>query len=177
MTKVVFLDRDGTINVDNGYVHRTADWQFTEKAPEGLKLLQEAGYILAIITNQSGIGHGMYTESDMHALHEYMKGELTKQGVSIATIAYCSHGRDQNTCDCRKPKIGMAKQIEQKIGPIDYAHSWTIGDKQADVGFGKNAGTKTALIRSNYWQEPDLTQPPDLIVGSLYDFAQRVTAH
>jgi len=175
MIKVIFLDRDGTINVDNGYVHRPSDWKFVAQAPEGLKLLQEAGYTLAVITNQSGIGHGMYTESDMQALHEYMEQELGKHGVKLAAIAFCPHARDQHECDCRKPQIGMAKQIEQKLGPIAYAESWTVGDKLADFGFGKNAGTKTALIRSRYWQEEELTDRPNVIVDSLYEFAQGIT--
>jgi D-glycero-D-manno-heptose 1,7-bisphosphate phosphatase len=176
MTKVVFLDRDGTINVDsdNGYVYKISDWQFTPKAPEALKSLQEAGYVLALITSQSGIAHGLYTEADMHKLHDYMNEELKKYDVSIDAIGFCPHARNQTDCDCRKPKIGMAKQIEQKLGPINYVQSWTIGDKVADLGFGKKAGTQTALIRSDYWQESELIDQPDMIVDSLYDFAQQI---
>jgi D-glycero-D-manno-heptose 1,7-bisphosphate phosphatase len=175
MTKVVFLDRDGTINVDHGYVHTVQGWEFCKGAPEGLKLLQDAGYTLAIVTNQSGIAHGLYTEGSMLALHEYMKEELAKAGVTISAVGFCPHGRDQKDCDCRKPKSGMAKQIEKVIGPIEYAASWTIGDKEADWGFGKAAGTKTALIRSQYWQEAKLKEKPDLIVDSLFDFAEHIT--
>lgn len=172
--KVIFLDRDGTINVDHGYVYTKEAWEFTAQAPEALKMLQEAGYILTIITNQSGIAHGLYEEKDMKQLHEYVVQQLQEHGVTIGAIAFCPHGRDQAECDCRKPKSGMTRQIEQQIGAIDYANSWTVGDKEADLGFGKNAGTKTALIRSTYWLEKNLTDQPDMIVDSLYEFAQRI---
>lgn len=173
--KVIFLDRDGTLNVDHGYVNEAKNWQWVPGAIEACKMLQDAGYILTIVTNQSGIAHGMYTEEDMHKLHRFMEEELERQGVHLAVIAYCPHGRDQEDCDCRKPHIGMAKQIEGKIGDIDYANSWTIGDKDKDLLFGKNAGTKTAIIRSKYWEEGKLPVESDLIVDSLKEAADHIT--
>lgn len=166
MNKVVFLDRDGTINVDKGYVFRREDWQFTPDAPAALKRLADAGFVLAVITNQSGIARGYYTAADMRALHEYMAEELEKSGVHIAAIAFCPHDRD-STCDCRKPNPGMVKHIEEQVGAIDYAASWTVGDKTADLMFGKNIGTHTALLRSQYWNKEDLTVEPDVIVDTL----------
>lgn len=171
MHKVIFLDRDGTINVDKGYVHRPQDWEWLPKAPEALTMLQDAGYLLAIVTNQSGIGHGLYTEEAMHQLHDYMMSELKKKGITLATIEYCIHRRD-GTCECRKPGTKMATQVEAKVGSIQYADSWTIGDKIADMQFGKNIGTKTILLRSNYWTEADLADTPDAIADSLYEAAQ-----
>ena len=173
MTKVIFLDRDGTINVDHGYVHAIKDWQFVPGAIEGLQQLQAAGYTLTIITNQSGIAQDMYTMQDMEALHEFMHTELSKQGIIIAVTAFCPHGRD-SSCDCRKPKTGMATQIEVKLGPIDYQDSWTIGDKTADLIFGHTLGTKTALVRSRYWQESDLKIAPTIQVDSLHEAAQYI---
>jgi D-glycero-D-manno-heptose 1,7-bisphosphate phosphatase len=167
--KVVFLDRDGTLNVDHGYVNEREQWEWVPGSIDACKKLQDAGYALAIVTNQSGIAHGMYTEEDMHQLHEFMEKELEEHGVHLDAIAFCPHGRNQDECDCRKPKIGMAKQIEAKIGEIDYANSWIIGDKEADLLFGKNAGTKTALIRSRYWEEGKLSIKPDSIVNSLQE--------
>lgn len=176
MKKVVFLDRDGTINVDSGFVHRVEDWRWSPGAIEGMKLLQEAGFTLTVITNQSAIALGKYTVDDMHALHRFMLDELHRQGIQIAAIAFCPHGRDQDDCDCRKPKIGMAKQIEAQIGAIDYGQSWTIGDKELDVLFGKNAGTKTALLRSRYWTELELQAKPDFIAGNLLEAAQKIVS-
>ena len=172
--KVVFLDRDGTINVDHGYVHRQEDWEFVPDVIEGLKLLQEAGFLLTVITNQSGIAQGLYTTQDMRKLHEYMVEELAKEGITIDAIAFCPHGRD-STCECRKPGPLMAKHIEEQVGAIDYPNSWTVGDKEADVGFGQANGTKTAIIRSKYWQDGELTTEPDLVVDSLKEAARRIT--
>lgn len=170
--KVIFLDRDGTLNVDHGYVNEAEQWEWIQGAIDACKQLQSAGYVLAIVTNQSGIAQGKYTLDQMHRLHEYMNAEFEAHGVHIAMIAYCPHDRGQDDCDCRKPKIGMAKQIEAKIGEIDYAHSWIVGDKEADLLFGKNAGTHTALIRSIYWEEGKLSAQPDLVVDSLKEAAE-----
>ena len=172
--KVIFLDRDGTINVDHGYVNEAEQWEWCDGAIDACKQLQDAGYVLAIVTNQSGIAQGKYTVEQMHKLHDYMMAEFTAHGVEIAMIAYCPHGRDQDDCDCRKPKIGMAKQIEARIGEIDYAKSWIVGDKEADLLFGKNAGTHTALIRSRYWEDGKLAAEPDLIVDSLKEAASYI---
>lgn len=172
--RVVFLDRDGTVNVDHGYVHHKDKWEWIAGAMDALEKLQKAGYALAIITNQSGIAHGLYTEEDMHVMHRFMNDELEARGIHIDAIAFCPHGRDENVCDCRKPDIGMARQIEKELGEIDYANSWTIGDKEADVLFGKKAGTKTALIRSRYWKEGQLSEKPDLIVSSLEEVAHSI---
>jgi len=172
-TKVIFLDRDGTINIDKGYVYRVEDWQWTQAAPEALKLLQEAGFSLVVITNQSGIAHGLYTLDQMQALHQFMEDELGKSGVKLDAVLFCPHGRD-GTCDCRKPKTGMADQAEKIIGPIDYTSSWTIGDKAADLMFGKKLGTSTALIKSKYWDKESLGDEPDLIVDSLSQAAATI---
>ncbi|HSX24984.1 MAG TPA: D-glycero-beta-D-manno-heptose 1,7-bisphosphate 7-phosphatase [Candidatus Andersenbacteria bacterium] len=172
--KIIFLDRDGTLNVDHGYVNEADQWEWIEGAIDACKKLQDAGYALGIVTNQSGIAQGLYTEEAMHELHRYMLEEFEKHGVHIDAVAYCPHGRNQTDCDCRKPNIGMAKQIEEKIGEIDYVNSWIIGDKEADLLFGKNAGTHTALIRSRYWAEAKLSAKPDLIVDSLKEVADKI---
>ncbi|MBI3255650.1 MAG: HAD family hydrolase [Candidatus Andersenbacteria bacterium] len=174
--KVAFLDRDGTINVDHGYVFEIERWEWCEGAIEGMKILADAGYALAVVTNQSAIADGRYTAADMAKLHDFMKAELHRHGVTIAAIGFCPHGRDTKDCPCRKPKAGMAKQVEDVIGEIDYGSSWTIGDKEADVGFGKNAGTKTALVKSRYWTLEELKLEPDVIVDSLLEAAKKITS-
>jgi len=173
-TKVIFLDRDGTINVDSGFVHSKQHFHFAPGAQEALKRLQEAGFILAVVTNQSGIGHGFYTEEDMHELHRHMVEELAEEGVSLAKIAYCPHRRDGN-CDCRKPKRGMIDQVAAEVGEIDYEQSWVIGDKLSDTQMGKEVGAKTALIKSEYWGEADLEEGrPDVVVDDLAQAAGKI---
>lgn len=173
--KVIFLDRDGAINVDHGFVKTIDAWELVRGAPAALKKLRDKGYALAVITNQSGIGHGLYTTADMQAVHNHMLARLAKKGVTIDVIAFCPHRRDQTECDCRKPKTGMLRQIKTVISQIDYTNSWTIGDKIVDMEFGKNAGTKTALIRSAYWHEGGLSTRPDMVVDSLAEFAERIS--
>lgn len=173
MKKVVFLDRDGTINIDTGYVHLVSEWQFADKAQEALKMLQDSGFTLAIATGQSGIGRGMYDESAMQLLHTHMNAVLSQSSVHIEAIAFCPHA-PQDNCECRKPRPGMAKAIEQQIGSIDYVHSWMIGDKLTDVGFGKAIGAKTALIKSRYWKEGESNNSPDIIITSLYEAAIQI---
>src|SRR5688572_4791073 len=124
--KVVFLDRDGTINIGRGYVHRIEDWEFTRLACESLALIRNAGFRIAVVTNQSGIAAGLYTVTDTERLHTFMDQQLVHAGVQVDAIVYCPHARDGN-CNCRKPRIGMARIVEAKLGrPIDYARSWTI---------------------------------------------------
>lgn len=168
MKKVVFLDRDGTINVDRGYVSLVEDWEFEDGVIQALTALQAAGFTLAIVTNQSGIGRGMYEEDAMHKLHAHMNKLLADAGVTIHALAYCPHAPEDN-CECRKPQPGMAKIIERQIGAIDYANSWMVGDRPADVGFGKAIGAKTALIKSSYWNENDIKLAPDIVVSSLFE--------
>lgn len=172
--KVAFLDRDGTINLDAEYVHRIDQWAFIDRVPEALHMLQRAGFALAIVTDQSGIGVGRYTESDVHTLHAHMRELLRSADVTIDAIAFCPH-RPDSGCACRKPQPAMAKIIEQQLGPIQYDRSVMIGDKPTDVGFGKAIGTKTILLRSAYWKEEELpTIQPDVVADSLFDAAQRI---
>ena len=146
LTKVVFLDRDGTLNVDHGYVHRREDWQFIDGAVNAIDMLHGSGYRVAIVTNQSGVGRGMFTIQHVEDLHAYMKAELAAEGTYVDCIAYCPHAPDDN-CACRKPRPGLAQRIASLLpGEIDYSSSWTIGDKASDVEFGANLGTRTGFV-------------------------------
>ncbi len=166
--KIIFLDRDGTINVDHIYVHKVDDWDWCEGAIEALKRLYKSGFELVVVTNQSGIGHGMYTEESMNNLHVFLESELKKNEVSLSAVFFCPHRRDAG-CDCRKPKTGMVDGLEEKIGKIDYSNSWMVGDKIADMELGKSMGVKTALIRSRYWKKDELEGEPDIMVDSLLE--------
>lgn len=173
---VIFLDRDGTLNVDKGFVHRREDWEFTDRAVEALRGLRDAGYALAVVTNQSGVGRGYFGLEDVLVLHEYVRQQLARQGVKLDAIAICPHAPDDG-CDCRKPRTGMARQIEAQLGePVAYERSWVIGDKLSDLRFGQALGVRVALLRSRYWDEDQLPAPPTLIADSLYESAQAILA-
>lgn len=174
MKRVVFLDRDGTLNVDRGYVSRAGDWQFTLNAPEAVRRLREAGYAVAVVSNQSGIGRGLYTPDDVEKLHRFVQSELTARGATIDVFVYCPH-LSSDQCGCRKPATGLAQQVEAALGaPVDYAHSWTIGDKLSDIQFGRNLGTRTSLLRSPHWLPDDLSTKPDIICDTFASAAERV---
>jgi len=133
-----FLDRDGVLNVDRGYVYQPADLQWIDGAPAAIRLLNKAGYLVVLITNQSGIARGLYTEADMHRLHDYMREELKREGARIDAIYYCPHhpegtvARYTMACRCRKPGTGMLEQAAAEFS-IDPARSFFIGDKDADM--------------------------------------------
>ena len=145
MRKVLFLDRDGVINKDVHYLHRIEDLAFVDGAKEALAAAVQAGYDLIVVTNQSGVGRGFYTEDDVNTLHQYMNQELTKAGAPILRFYYCPHlpgaplaQYDQN-CDCRKPKPGMILQAMADYD-IDKAHSFMVGDKLSDMEAAAGAG-------------------------------------
>lgn len=130
MKKAVFLDRDGTINVDNGYVFKCEDFTLIPGAAEGLKLLQDAGYQLVIVTNQSGIARGYYSEDQFRALCAYMDELLSKYGIEKIPVYYCPHIGEN--CNCRKPKCGLFYKAAHQLN-IDFQTSWAIGDRERDL--------------------------------------------
>jgi len=173
---IVFLDRDGTINIDHGYVYRWNDFHFAPGAIEGLKHLLALGFALAVVSNQSGIARGLYQTADVRQLHLRMKDELMALGIPLAAIVYCPHGEEEQ-CECRKPATGMADEVQRQLDDeIDFARSWTIGDKFSDIEFGKSLGTRTVLLGSKYWNLSRLNDErrPDLIAADLSEAAQSI---
>ena len=145
MTKAVFLDRDGVINLDKAYVSKIEDFEFCKGIFEALKHFQNLGYLLIIVTNQSGIGRGYYSEEDFQKLTAWMQKEFLHVKIKIDAIYHCPHAPEAN-CGCRKPKSGMfLKAIEDF--DIDVCSSWMIGDKPSDIEAANGAGiTKTILL-------------------------------
>ncbi len=135
--KALFLDRDGVINIDYGYVYQIEKFEFTDGIFELLNLFLKNKYKLFIVTNQSGIGRGYYTDDDFWKLTEYMLDELKKRDIPIESVEYCNHSPEE-ICSCRKPQIGMVENILSKYD-IDLENSWLIGDKQSDIDLAHNA--------------------------------------
>lgn len=131
MQKVVFLDRDGVINIDKAYVYRQEDFEFCEGAFEVLRHFQSLGYRLIVVTNQSGIGRGYYLEEDFQDLMRWMQEVLLAEGIAIDAIYHCPHAPEEH-CSCRKPKSGMFEQALRDFD-IDVSQSWMIGDKLSDI--------------------------------------------
>ena len=142
--KAVFIDRDGTINVNIEYLDNPNNFQMYPSVAEGIKLLQDNGFKIIIITNQSGIARGFFTEETLKKIHERMIKELSEKGTSIDGLYYCPHHPDEG-CDCRKPKTVMFEQaiIEHNV---DVTKSFVIGDRMIDVEAGFKIGCKTVLV-------------------------------
>jgi len=135
--KALFLDRDGIINVDHGYVSTIDEFEFMDAIIALLKLFSEAGFISIIVTNQSGIGRGYYSKEDFDTLSSWLIAELKKKEIDIRAIYHCPHSPDQN-CNCRKPSIGMIEEALTEY-PITLEKSWMIGDKESDIQLAHNA--------------------------------------
>ena len=149
MNKAVFLDRDGVINRErNDYTFRMEDFEILPDVFEALKLLQKTGYLLIIISNQSGIGRGLFKIEDTEKMHAYLLGELKKQGIHIEEIYYCVHHPETGSCLCRKPdSLNVEKALARF--DIDPVLSYFIGDKERDILAGEKAGVKGILMESN----------------------------
>jgi rfaE bifunctional protein nucleotidyltransferase chain/domain len=149
LRKAAFLDRDGVINKDNGYVHRWEDFEFLPGAIEAMLRLQNDGYLLVIVTNQSGLARGYYSENEYQSLTNSYRLHLSEQGVKVAGIFHCPHhpnGRVQSlalVCNCRKPKPGLLIQAANELG-IDLPSSILIGDKPTDIEAARVAGVGRA---------------------------------
>lgn len=147
LKKALFLDRDGIINVDHGYVSQIDKFEFTKDIFDLLHFFKDAGYLLFIITNQSGIGRKYYTQKDFDTLTQWMIETLLEKNIEIQEVQYCPHAPEDN-CDCRKPATGMIDNIIKKY-PIDLKHSWLIGDKQSDIDLAHNANIQNSIAIGN----------------------------
>lgn len=141
--RAVFLDRDGTLNEDDGYVHKASDLRLLPRVIEGLKNLSQE-FSLFVVTNQSGVARGLFTENDLKKFHQALQDLLQKNSVSIADFRSCLHS-PENKCGCRKPGIGMIQDLS-RIYPIDPTESWMIGDKLSDIECAHNAGLRSVLL-------------------------------
>jgi histidinol-phosphate phosphatase family protein len=141
--KAVFLDRDGTIARDVPYCSRPEDFELLPGATEGIKLLNEHGFKVVVVTNQSGIARGYFTERTLAEIHDKMITQLAEHGAHVDAIYYCPHHPDDN-CDCRKPKPRMVFQAARDLD-IDLSQSYVIGDSEMDVELARQAGCKTGI--------------------------------
>ena len=151
MNKAIFFDRDGVLNVDVDYLHEIEKFQWIDGAIDAIKLCNEKNYLVVVVTNQSGIARGMYTEDEIKKIHSHMQSELKKFGAQIDAFYYCPHHPNgivkpyAKVCDCRKPKPGLILRASQDL-KIDLSTSIIIGDKQRDIDAGLNAGITNCLL-------------------------------
>jgi D-glycero-D-manno-heptose 1,7-bisphosphate phosphatase len=142
--RAVFFDRDGTLILDHGYLSSPHQVEFVPGSLDVLRTLQEHGFLLVIVSNQSGIGRGLITENQAQAVDKHFRAILAKNKISVAGVYYCPHAPDAG-CDCRKPEPGLLLRAADEL-QIDFAQSYMVGDKASDCRAGVAAGCRAVLI-------------------------------
>ena len=179
--QAIFLDRDGTLNEDTGYVHTIEDFSLYPYTIEALRHLQDAGYMLIVLSNQSGIDRGYYTKEDVYKVHDHMCTLLEDAGIHIAEIYICPHTPEKG-CDCRKPMTKHVMEAKEKHD-LDLQQSWLIGDKDTDIEPAHKIGARSVFVLSGHGIEHlekargkkptyiarDLLQAATYIVGTVQE--------
>ncbi len=179
--KIIFLDRDGVINEFPGKGRYVTDWsefRFIPEAVEALKRLSQAGYKIFIVSNQAGVGRGIYSKQQLDQITLKMLSYLRGQAIEIERVFYCTHRPEEN-CPCRKPKTQFFDEVLSKYNGIDLGSVYMVGDSEKDILAGKNAGIKTALILGGATQASQVKDwifQPDGIYNNLLDFVERELA-
>lgn len=170
--KAVFIDRDGTLVEEVNYLHRVEDLRFFPFTDESVRRLKELGFLVIMVTNQSGIGRGVYTVDDMHAVNERIQNDLSAE---LDAIFFCPHLPDAG-CRCRKPGPGMLEAAMEQF-TIDLGESWMIGDKPLDVEFGRRAGIRSILVRTGYGRNAeDNGADADFVAENLLEAVLHIAA-
>jgi D-glycero-D-manno-heptose 1,7-bisphosphate phosphatase len=170
----VFLDRDGTINVDAGYIDRLERLELYPFAIDAIRLFKRAGYLVVIITNQAGVAQGMYGEDFVERVRQYIAGQAKLGDAHIDGHYYCPHSpeaiveRYRTECDCRKPKAGMALRAAKDLG-IDLARSVVIGDRWRDLAVARAVGARGIMVRTGYGATEALHPPPGMAADAVCD--------
>lgn len=167
--KTAFVDRDGTLIEEVNFLSRLEDLRIFSYTKEAVQILKDAGFLIVVVTNQSGIGRRIFEESAMHEIHQVIQADL-----ELDAFYFCPHLPNEG-CRCRKPNTGMIEQATKDFS-IDLENSWMIGDKQIDVETGFNAGIKTALVLTGYGETTvkELKSKPDVIGGNLLEAVKSI---
>ncbi len=184
---VVFLDRDGTINPDKGYLNHPDLMELYPGAGRAIGLLQEAGLAVVVTTNQAGIAKGFLSEEILRQIHARMDELLAAEGVGVDGLYYCPHSpREGNPpyrrqCDCRKPEVGMAERAAADLG-LDLSRSYVVGDKRTDVEFARNVGAASILVLTGYglgeWEFNRNAFPtPDHVAPTIAEASTWIVEH
>lgn len=173
--KTIFLDRDGVINKEVNYLHKIEDFEFINGIFEACLHFQNIGFSIIIITNQSGIARGYYSEDDYQLITQWMLTQFEDKGITILDILHCPHGTD-STCDCRKPQPGLLLKAKSKHN-VDMQKSWMIGDKERDIQAANAAGIQnTILVRSGHIIDED-SSSAEFFLDSIQQSQEVITGY
>ena len=183
----VFIDRDGTISEEVGYINHPSRFRLFPYAAPAVHLLNENGWLVFVVTNQAGVARGYFTEEMIQTVHEQLTQDLESNGARLDAIYYCAHHPSvgeppyRSYCDCRKPKPGLIRRAAEEF-EIDLNRSWMVGDRYSDIQLARNAGVKSAFVMSGYgrgeWEHQRQTweQQPDLVAKNLLQAVDAIIA-
>jgi D-glycero-D-manno-heptose 1,7-bisphosphate phosphatase len=177
--RTVFIDRDGTINKEAGYINHVDNFELYPFVHQAIRLLNEHNILVVVITNQAGIARGYFPESLLHKVHQKMQDELAAMGAKIDAIYYCPHHISSKIpelaidCNCRKPKPGLILQAIDEL-PVDTENMFMVGDRFSDIKIGQNTGCRTIMVKTGYGKgelelNPDSDIKADYLVENLLD--------
>ncbi|HKO97300.1 MAG TPA: HAD family hydrolase [Pyrinomonadaceae bacterium] len=185
MNKAVFIDRDGTISEEVGYINHASRFRLFPYSASAIKLLNDSDWLAIITTNQAGVARGYFTEDMIKTVHQRLTEGIESEGAKLDAIYYCAHHPSLGEppyrldCDCRKPKPGLISRAANDLN-IDLSKSWMVGDRYSDIELARNAGVKSAFVLSGYgrgeWehQQQSWDHHPDIVAEHLLDAVKQI---
>ena len=183
----IFLDRDGTLSYEIGYVNHLSRFRLLPYAVDAVRLVNASGRLAVLVTNQAGVARGYFPESLIHEVHAHVRAAMDAGGARLDGIYVCVHHPSvgsppyRQDCDCRKPRPGLLRQAEKELG-ADLARSWMIGDRHGDLAVAWAAGARAALVKTGYgegelaWHAASWPRPPDLVAENVLEAVERILA-
>jgi D-glycero-D-manno-heptose 1,7-bisphosphate phosphatase len=183
--RAVFIDRDGTISEEVGYVNHVSRYRVFPFAAEAIKLLRDAGWLAVLVTNQAGVARGYFREDLIGQVHALLARELERGGARLDAIYYCPHHPTvgeppyRQDCDCRKPRPGLIHRAAEELN-LDLARCWMVGDRHSDMELARSAGVRAAFVLTGYGrgemehQSETWAHRPDLVAENLLEAARRI---
>lgn len=184
----LFIDRDGTISEEVGYINHPSRFRVFPYSAEAIRILNESGWLAILITNQAGVARGYFSEEVIQKVHDQLTRDLQNESARLDAIYYCAHHPSVGEppyrfdCDCRKPKTGLIQQAAKDF-KIDLPASWMAGDRYSDVELARNAGLRSAFVLSGYgrgeWEYQSSTwqHQPDLVCENLLEAVKSIVNH
>ncbi len=183
----IFMDRDGTLSHEVGYVNHAARFELFPWAVEAVRLVNRAGWLAVVVTNQAGVARGYFPESAIHEVHAAMNAAMERGGARFDAVYYCAHHPSvgeapyRQDCNCRKPRPGLLLRAQTELR-ADLGRSWVIGDRHGDLALAWNAGARGALVKSGYglgeltWHAARWSRQPDMVADTLLEAVERILA-
>ena len=185
MKPAIFMDRDGTLSHEVGYVNHVSRFRLHSFAVDAVRLINQGGFLAVVVTNQAGVARGYFPESLIHEVHASLRASMEAGGARLDGVYFCPHHPSvgeppyRKDCDCRKPRPGLLRRAEAELG-IDLSRSFVVGDRLGDLELAWSVGAKGVLVKSGYglgeltYHAASWTRPPDLVAEHLLEAVERI---